>query len=65
MLRNIGGNLNDIARVANADGALGSTVGQVAQMVVRAVERIDRTVAEVDRQVSEAMPLARRSRSRR
>ena len=65
VLRNIGGNLNDIARVANTDGALESTVGQVAQMVVRAVERIDRTVTEVDQQVTEAMPQARRSRSRR
>lgn len=65
VLRNIGGNLNDIARVANTDGVLESTVGQVAQMVVRAVERIDRTVAEVDQQVSGAMSLARRSGSRR
>ena len=65
VLRNIGGNLNDIARVANTDGALESTVGQVAQMVARAVERIDRTVTEVDQQVTEAMPQARRSRSRR
>jgi len=65
VLRNIGGNLNDIARVANTDGVLESTVGQVAQMVARAVERIDRTVAEVDQQVSGAMSLARRSGSRR
>ena len=65
VLGHIGGNLNDIARVAGPDGALESTVGQVAQMVARAVERIDRTVTEVDQQVTEAMPQARRSRSRR
>ena len=65
VLRNVGGNLNDIARVANTDGVVESTVGQVAQMVARAVERVDRTVVEVDQQVSEAMPQARRSRSRR
>ncbi len=65
VLRNVGGNLNDIARVANTDGVLESVTGQVVAMVARAVERIDRTVAEVDQQVCEAMPQARRSRSRR
>lgn len=63
VLRNVGGNLNDIARVANTDGVIESTVSQVAQMVVRAVNRIDRTVEEIDRQVVEAMPQARRGRS--
>ncbi|WP_170918217.1 MULTISPECIES: plasmid mobilization relaxosome protein MobC [unclassified Pseudonocardia] len=54
VLRNIGGNLNDIARVANTDGVLESTV-----------ERVDRTVAEVDRQVNGAAAQLRRSGSRR
>ncbi|WP_075334416.1 plasmid mobilization relaxosome protein MobC [Pseudonocardia sp. Ae717_Ps2] len=65
VLRNIGGNLNDIARVANTDGVLESTVGQVVAMVARLVERVDRTVAEVDRQVNGAAAQLRRSGSRR
>lgn len=65
VLRNIGGNLNDVARVANTDGTLESTTGQVLAMVARSVERIDRTVAEVDRQVNGAATQLRRSGSRR
>lgn len=65
VLRNIGGNLNDVARVANTDGTLESTVGQVVQMVARSVERIDRTVADVDRHVNETLSQVRRGQGRR
>lgn len=54
VLRNVGGNLNDVARHANAEGVVHESTGQVLAMVNRAVGRIDAAVAELDRQVAAA-----------
>ena len=48
VLRNVGGNLNDVARHVNAGGELHEATGQVQDLVGRVVERIERTVGEVD-----------------
>lgn len=54
ILRNVGGNLNDVARHANASSELHTATGSVIELVQRAVARIDGTVSSVDRQVAEA-----------
>ncbi len=54
VLRNVGGNLNDVARIANTDGTLGPMVERVLERVVRAVARIDCTVEGVDALVGQA-----------
>ncbi|WP_139317239.1 MULTISPECIES: hypothetical protein [unclassified Pseudonocardia] len=63
VLRNVGGNLNDIARVANVDGVVEVSAGRVLDLVGRAVERIDASVAVVDEQVGVERAVVR-SRSR-
>ncbi len=65
VLRNVGGNLNDIARVANTDGVVEVSTSRVLDLVSRAVERIDATVAAVDEQVGVVRAVVRsRARSR-
>jgi hypothetical protein len=54
VLRNVGGNLNDVARHANTEGAVPETTDQVLAMVTRTVGRIEAAVAELDRQVAAA-----------
>ena len=44
ILRNVGGNLNDVARHANSTGTLAAETGQVQALVTRVVERIDTTL---------------------
>jgi hypothetical protein len=48
VLRNVGGNLNDVARHANATGELHGATGRVQDLVARAVERVDAAVAVVE-----------------
>ncbi len=65
VLRNVGGNLNDVARVANTGGVVEASAGRVLDLVSRAVERIDATVAVVDEQVGAERAVVRsRARSR-
>ncbi|WP_224389087.1 MobC family plasmid mobilization relaxosome protein [Pseudonocardia sp. ICBG1293] len=65
VLRNVGGNLNDVARVANSDGVVDASAGRVLELVSRAVERIDATVVAVDEQVGVERAVVRsRARSR-
>lgn len=47
-LRNVGGNLNDVARVANSTERLAPQTAQVQAMVERAVSRVDECVARLD-----------------
>ncbi len=65
VLRNVGGNLNDIARVANTDGVVEVSAVRVLDLVSRVVERIDATVVAVDEQVGVERAVVRaRARSR-
>lgn len=48
VLRNVGGNLNDVARHANTGPELHEATAQVVAMVERAVARIDATLDELD-----------------
>lgn len=54
VLRNVGGNLNDVARHANTDGVVHDATARVLEMVFRAVVRIETTVDELDKQVAAA-----------
>ncbi|GAA4554731.1 hypothetical protein [Pseudonocardia xishanensis] len=63
VLRNVGGNLNDVARHANADGELHEATGRVQDLVGRVVERIERTVGEVDELAKDARRERLRPRS--
>ena len=45
ILRNVGGNLNDVARHANSTATLGAETGQVQALMARVVLRIDTAVA--------------------
>ena len=54
VLRNVGGNLNDLARQANTEHALATYTGDVLAMVERAVARIAETVEALDEQVAVA-----------
>lgn len=54
VLRNVGGNLNDVARAANVDGTVHDAAERVLGLVERAVGRIDATVVELDGQVAAA-----------
>lgn len=47
ILRNVGGNLNDVARHANSTGELHEGTQRVEALVSRVVERIDKTVMSV------------------
>ena len=51
VLRNVGGNLNDIARVANSTGEVAPQTTRVQGMVERSVERIDACVVELDQKI--------------
>lgn len=48
VLRNVGGNLNDVARHANATGELHAATARVQELVARTVERVDAAVAAVE-----------------
>ena len=45
ILRNVGGNLNDVARHANSTGILAPETAQVQALVARVVARVDTVVA--------------------
>ena len=47
VLRNVGGNLNDVARYANSTGRLAVETAQVQALVARAVTRVDVAVADL------------------
>jgi hypothetical protein len=47
VLRNVGGNLNDVARAANATGEVAAETVAVLGLVSRAVRRVDDTVDRV------------------
>ncbi|MCU1654612.1 MAG: hypothetical protein JWQ60_5761 [Pseudonocardia sp.] len=47
VLRNVGGNLNDVARHANVTGQLHAATGQVLGLVARVVTQVERTVVAV------------------
>ncbi len=59
VLRNIGGNANDVARAANS-GELRAEAGQVLDMVQRAVARIDATLVSIEEQTALARTARRR-----
>lgn len=48
ILRNIGGNLNDVARHANTYGTIHDATAQVLRLVAGTVARIDTTVTHLD-----------------
>lgn len=48
VLRNVGGNLNDVARHANSTGVLHPSTERVEQLVARVVERVDLAVEQVE-----------------
>ncbi len=58
VLRNVGGNLNDVARHANSTGVLHPNTERVEQLVARVVERVDLAVGQVE-------SLARETRAER
>ena len=47
VLRNVGGNLNDVARHANSTGRLAVETARVQALVARAVTRVDVAVADL------------------
>lgn len=47
ILRNVGGNLNDVARHANSTGTLAGETAQVQALVARVVLRVDAALSEV------------------
>ena len=68
VVRNIGGNLNDLARVANSTGQIHAAAGRVLELVGRAVERVDATVGQLDeatRQLGRDLVAGGRKRSTR
>ena len=54
LVRNVGGNLNDVAAHANATGDIHAGTRQVLGMVARAVARIEAAAAGMDAAVGEA-----------
>lgn len=54
VLRNVGGNLNDVARHANSGPELHEATARVVAMVERAVTRIDATLEALDEQATAA-----------
>lgn len=60
VLRNVGGNLNDVARHANSTGEIHEATVRVQELVARLVERIEGSVGGVD----ELTALARREQLR-
>jgi hypothetical protein len=65
VLRNIGGNLNDVAAHANSTGEIHPATQQVLQLVERAVARVDAVVADLDAAITagvQALQASRRSR---
>ena len=65
VLRNIGGNLNDVAKHANATGELHVATARVLELVARAVARTDEAVGHVAALTAAARGGLLRSRSRR
>jgi hypothetical protein len=55
VLRNVGGNLNDVARAANSTGQLVGETDTVARLVARVVESVEATVRQVSGQTSTVM----------
>lgn len=58
VLRNVGGNLNDVARHANSTGILHPSTEQVQRLVARVIERVELAVDQVEQ-------LARETRAER
>ena len=54
LVRNIGGNLNDVAKQANATGEIHAATRQVLGMVARAVTRVEAAAAAMEAAVKEA-----------
>jgi hypothetical protein len=48
VLRNVGGNLNDVARAANSTGESHESASRVLALVARVVARVEETVGGVD-----------------
>ena len=68
VLTNIGGNLNDVARVGNATGTLPPETHRVQALIARSVARVEAAVAAVDNvcaALGAIRPRARRSAGRR
>ena len=55
VLRNVGGNLNDVARAANSTGELAGETEAVQRLVTRVVESVEATVERVSGQTSAVM----------
>ena len=55
ILRNVGGNLNDVARAANSTGQLVVETGSVEQLVARVVALVEETVRQVSGETSAVM----------
>ena len=47
ILRNVGGNLNDVARYANVTGTLAAETAEVQGMVARVVGRVDAALVDL------------------
>jgi hypothetical protein len=54
LVRNVGGNLNDVAKQANATSEIHAGTRQVLGMVARAVTRVEAAAAGMDAAVGEA-----------
>lgn len=54
VLRNAGGNLNDVARHANSTGELHPATAAVQRLVARAVGQVEQAVAQVDTALGKA-----------
>lgn len=54
VLRNVGGNLNDVAAQANATDVVHAAAARVLGLVGRTVERVDRAVAALDARLAAA-----------
>jgi hypothetical protein len=65
VLRNVGGNLNDVARVGNASGNLPAETGRVQALVARCVVRVEEAVGTVSAALGDTRPRTRRSVARR
>lgn len=64
LLRNIGGNLNDVARAANAGGIARQQARRVLELVDRSVERTDELIATCDTETRAAVDRLRPRRRR-
>ncbi len=64
VLRNIGGNLNDVAAHANSTGEIHPATQQVLQLVERAVARVDVVVADLDATTTAGVKALQASRRR-